>query len=132
MENAKGDLGDVLFRRARHVVTENARCVAFADALRGGDYKGAGGRMYESHASLRDDYEVSTSELDQLVEAARSIDGVYGSRMTGAGFGGCTITLCRPDAAEAVREALAKGAKGFGVDTLPFVTAATGGAAVVD
>ena len=132
VERAKDDLGDVLHRRARHVVTENARCVAFADALRSGDYKEAGGRMYESHASLRDDYEVSTPELDKLVEAARSVDGVYGSRMTGAGFGGCTITLCRPDAAEAVQDALAKAAKGFGVETLPFVTAATGGADVVD
>ncbi|MEM1011457.1 MAG: galactokinase [Planctomycetota bacterium] len=133
VEANKDALGDLLYRRARHVVAENERCLAFAEALRSGDYASAGERMYESHASLRDDYEVSTPELDGLVEAARGIDGVFGSRMTGGGFGGCTVTLCHPDAADAVRDGLAKAAKElFGVDTLPFVTAATVGAQVVD
>jgi galactokinase len=125
-------LGPDLLRRARHVVTENARCLAFADALRAGDFTSAGERMFESHASLRDDYEVSTPELDRLVEAARRTEGVFGSRMTGAGFGGCTVTLCRPDAAEALKSALASEAEAFGVETLPFVTTATDGAVVID
>jgi galactokinase len=126
-------LEDRLLRRARHVVSENERCQTFADALRAGDYEKAGEQMYASHSSLRDDYEVSTPELDHLVEAARGLDGVFGSRMTGAGFGGCTVTLCRPDHAAAVVEGLAKAAKtGFGVDTLPFVTSATDGAHIAD
>ncbi len=130
---AESDLGDVRHRRARHVVTENARCLAFADALKAGDYPGAGALMYESHASLRDDFEVSTPELDHLVEAARSMKGVFGSRMTGAGFGGSTVTLCRPDAVDSVIDGLTKAAKeGFGVKTMPFVTTATAGAEVVD
>jgi galactokinase len=71
--------------RARHVVGENARCVAFAAALRARDYAAAGTAMLASHASLRDDYEVSTPELDALVEMAARVPGVHGSRLTGAG-----------------------------------------------
>ena len=130
VDQAKEKLGDVPFRRARHVVTEIARVADFAQALDAKDYKSAGKAMYESHASLKDDYEVSTSELDALVEVARGVDGVYGSRMTGAGFGGCTVTLCRPDAVEAVREALQSEMKDkFGIDTLAFATEATAGGA---
>jgi galactokinase len=133
VEAIKDDLGDELFRRARHGTTENGRCLAFADALRAGDYAEAGQLMYASHESLSKDYEVSTPELDALVEAAREVDGVYGSRMTGGGFGGCTVTLCHADAADAAVAALAKAAKErFGVDTLPFVTRATRGASVLD
>ena len=64
--------------------------------------------MLESHASLRDDYEVSTPELDALVEIAMSVDGVYGSRMTGGGFGGCTVTLLRTEALPALTAAIAR------------------------
>lgn len=83
----------VIRRRARHVVTENARARAFAGALRAGDGRGAGALMDESHASLRDDFEVSSPELEQAVAALRSHDGVLGSRLTGAGFGGCAVAL---------------------------------------
>lgn len=86
-------LPEVVRRRARHIVHENARVLAFAQALRCKALDRAGGLMNESHASLRDDYEVSCPELDALVEAAWSAPGVYGSRMTGAGFGGCTVSL---------------------------------------
>ncbi|KAM9208309.1 galactokinase isoform 2-T2 [Dugong dugon] len=81
------------FRRARHVVGEIRRTAQAADALNRGDYRAFGRLMVESHHSLRDDFEVSCPELDQLVEAALSVPGVYGSRMTGGGFGGCTVTL---------------------------------------
>jgi galactokinase len=94
-----GAIGDpVTRRRARHVVTENARVLACADALRHGEVHAAGALMLESHASLRDDFEVSTPALDHLVNQLRSTPGVYGARLTGAGFGGCVVALCRPGA----------------------------------
>jgi galactokinase len=83
----------VLRRRARHVVTENARVLACADALRRGDAVAAGARMTESHASLRDDFEVSTEALDAAVARLASTPGVLGARLTGAGFGGCVVAL---------------------------------------
>lgn len=79
--------------RARHVINENGRTLAAAQALRDGDARRFGGLMTESHASLRDDYAVSSPELDTLVEAALTVPGTYGTRMTGGGFGGCTISL---------------------------------------
>lgn len=87
------------FRRARHVVGEIRRTAQAAAALSRGDYRAFGRLMVESHCSLRDDFEVSCPELDQLVEAALSVPGVYGSRMTGGGFGGCTVTLLEASAA---------------------------------
>lgn len=93
-------------RRARHVVTENARTLATAEALGAGDLARAGEAMFASHASLRDDYEVSCPELDELVACARTLDGVYGARMTGGGFGGCTVALVRSDAVASVTSAL--------------------------
>ncbi|MFO7899557.1 MAG: galactokinase, partial [Planctomycetota bacterium] len=87
------ELEPVIFRRVRHVVTENARVREAAGALREQNYLSMGVLMDASHDSLRDDYEVSCSELDTMVELAWSQRGVYGSRMTGGGFGGCTITL---------------------------------------
>lgn len=92
------------FRRARHVVGEIQRTAQAAAALRRGDYRAFGRLMVESHHSLRDDYEVSCPELDQLVEAALSAPGVYGSRMTGGGFGGCTVTLLEASAAPRVMQ----------------------------
>ncbi len=85
-------------RRARHVVSENARVLAFAAALESGDLKEAGNLMNQSHLSLSNDYEVSIEELDQLVSWLQGIDGVFGARMTGAGFGGCAVAISRPGA----------------------------------
>ncbi len=85
-------------RRARHVVSENDRCLRSVAALRVGDVAAFGRLMDESHQSLRDDYAVSCRELDLLVEAAHAVPGVLGSRMTGAGFGGCTVSLVRAEA----------------------------------
>jgi len=77
----------VTYRRAHHVITERQRTQTGAQALENKDYDEFGRLMYESHESLRKYFEVSCEELDQLVELARSVDGVFGSRMTGAGFG---------------------------------------------
>lgn len=82
-----------IVKRARHAITEIKRTTDAADALKAKDYKKMGELMIASHNSLRDDYEVSCPELDQLVELALQVDGVLGSRMTGGGFGGCTVTL---------------------------------------
>lgn len=93
LEQHRDALGEVDYRRCRHVVTEDERVLLAADALKTGDMVAFGKLMYESHASLRDDYEVSCDELNLLVEIASGIEGVYGARMTGGGFGGCTVNL---------------------------------------
>ena len=103
LEACRGQLDQVLFRRCRHVVTENARVLAAAVALTQGDLDGFGRLMQASHASLRDDYEVSCRELDELVRIAERIEGVLGTRMTGGGFGGCTVSLVRSDSVERFR-----------------------------
>jgi galactokinase len=99
-------LPGVVRNRCRHVVTENARTLAAADALSAGNLPLMGKLMSESHISLRDDYEVSCEELDVAVDIATGQPGVYGSRMTGGGFGGCTVTLVDTDAAGRVAEAV--------------------------
>ncbi|XP_038159116.1 galactokinase [Cyprinodon tularosa] len=103
LQEARERLGDVTYRRARHVVEEIERTVQAAEALKRGAYQEFGRLMVESHNSLRDLYEVSCRELDELVSAAMEVEGVFGSRMTGGGFGGCTVTLLQ---AHAVDEAI--------------------------
>ncbi|XP_055634467.1 galactokinase-like isoform X2 [Toxorhynchites rutilus septentrionalis] len=96
---------EVLLRRARHVITEIKRTAFAAEMLKANNFEQMGKLMTESHKSLRDDFEVSCHELDILVEAALGAPGVLGSRMTGGGFGGCTVTLLRKDSIEdAVKE----------------------------
>ncbi len=112
---------------ARHVITENARVLQFAAAMEARDPVAAGACMYQSHDSLRGEYRVSCEELDLLVEAAKIIPGVYGSRMTGGGFGGCTVTLCRRDAAVDVIKGL--GARAGKHAIRPFVATPVGPAA---
>ena len=107
LAEAKGQLDPETFRRARHVVTENARVLEAADAMRDADSARLGALMDRSHASLRDDYEVSSGALDVFVEAARAQPGCHGARMTGAGFGGCAVALVDADRAEVVAEAAA-------------------------
>ncbi|KAF1374305.1 hypothetical protein PFLUV_G00248620 [Perca fluviatilis] len=98
LEEARDRLDDVTCRRARHVIEEIERTVRAAEALKRGAYKEFGKLMVESHNSLRDLYEVSCRELDELVCAAMEVEGVFGSRMTGGGFGGCTVTLLQAHA----------------------------------
>ena len=110
-EEIKGNragLPPPLHRRARHVVSENRRALRAADALREGDFGTLGSLLYESHQSLRRDFGVSTPELDALVEIASGLPGVLGSRLTGAGFGGCTITVVRREALGEAGDALAR------------------------
>jgi len=87
--------------RARHVITENMRVRAFVDAVQANDLIAMGALMQESHVSLRDDYEVSIPEIDVLVDALINTKGVFGARMTGGGFGGCVVALCRPGSLDA-------------------------------
>ena len=102
-------LPEPIRRRCRHIVTENERTLDAARALRAGDLAEMGRLMYESHYSLRDDYEVSSPELDVLVELARGLPGVLGARMTGGGFGGSTVSLVRREALEDFERALSEG-----------------------
>jgi galactokinase len=124
-------MSPVSYKRARHAVTEIIRTEAGAKALIKNDYNEFGRLMYESHQSLCQDFEVSCKELDQLVELARSVDGVYGSRMTGGGFGktkrfeifvliiglfshigGCTVTLVKKSCVQKCIETIQKGYDG--------------------
>ena len=93
LEQFGRDLPAVVYSRCRHVITENARVLAAAEALEQHDLHRFGQLMAQSHRSLRDDYEVSSKELDLMVELAGMADGVYGARMTGGGFGGCTVNI---------------------------------------
>jgi galactokinase len=97
-EEAESSMPPIAVRRARHVVTENARVVEFVASCREGAVERMGELFEASHRSLQHDYEVSCDELDFLVDAALGIEGVYGARMTGGGFGGCTVNLMRPAA----------------------------------
>jgi len=101
-------LEPVVFRRVRHVVTENARVLEAVTAMRQQNHLALGALMDASHDSLRGDYEVSCPELDALVEIAWEQGGVYGSRMTGGGFGGCTISLVAADKIDAFCENVAR------------------------
>ena len=92
--------------RARHVISENERVLAFRDACIRHDKPEMGSLFYRSHKSMRDDYEISCEEIDFLVETAMAFDGCYGARMTGGGFGGCTVNLLRTDAVEGFRSAI--------------------------
>eukprot|EP01135_Chromosphaera_perkinsii_P005234 Nk52_evm3s327 gene=Nk52_evmTU3s327 len=112
LDSVKDQLDPIVYRRARHVIGENQRCMDATEALRAGKLARFGELMVASHNSLRDDFEVSCPELDQLVELAVPVEGVFGSRMTGGGFGGCTVTLLKAEAVDACIAAINKGYKG--------------------
>ncbi len=99
---------EVRQRRAKHAVYENQRTLKAVDALKANDIETFGKLMNASHVSLRDDYEVTGIELDTLVETAWNVEGVIGSRMTGAGFGGCTVSLVKDEAIENFKEQVGK------------------------
>lgn len=126
-------LPDVVFRRARHVVTENRRVLDMAAALERGDLACAGRLLAESHRSLRDDYEVSSPELDALVEAAMAAPGCFGARLTGAGFGGCIVSLVADDAvADFARYVSQAYRERMGRQALVYVTNADDGVGLVN
>jgi len=97
---------ETIFRRVKHIVTENDRVLQTVRALEAGDIDAIGNHLYASHKSLRDDFEVSCGELDMIVGILSGIDGVAGARLTGAGFGGCVIALVQDESIAAVRSAL--------------------------
>lgn len=104
-ETHKGAIqSEVRVRRAKHAVYENQRTIRAVEALKKNDLKLFGELMNASHVSLRDDYEVSCEEIDVLVEEAWKVEGVIGSRITGGGFGGCTVSIVRDEAVDAFRE----------------------------
>jgi galactokinase len=109
LEAHKGLLPAAILPRARHVVTEISRTQRAAAALEAADLVAFGVLMGESHASLRDDYEVSVPEIDALVEIASALPGCYGSRITGGGFGGSTVSLVSVGAVDAFAASLAAG-----------------------
>ena len=126
---AAGTLDASTFARCAHVVAENGRTLAAAACLRQGDLPALGALMDQSHADLRDRFEVSCAELDAMVAAARALPGCYGSRMTGAGFGGCAVSLVAADAVDAFVPALqAAYAEAAGRTPPVLVTAAAAGA----
>jgi galactokinase len=133
LESAGKELSDVVFRRCRHVISENARATDAATKLAHEEYEDVGDLMVQSHNSLRDDYEVSVSELDFLVEEAMKVKGVYGARMTGAGFGGCIVALTQPRAVESLTDHLLRTYEArFHKRPVVFATTATAGASVLE
>ncbi len=107
LEVGRGELDETTFRRARHVVSENARTLAAVQAMRESDLVHLGREMLASHVSLRDDFEVSHPEIDALVECITGVIGSYGgARMTGGGFGGCVVAVLPHKRVSAVQEAL--------------------------
>lgn len=127
-----GGLSDLVLRRCRHVISENARAESFAAALEAGRTADLGPLMAASHDSLRDDYEVSCAELDSLVELARQAPGVVGARMTGGGFGGCTVNLVEAGQVDAFTAQVSAGyAQIHGRPPRIFTTEPADGARVV-
>jgi len=135
LERARGKLDPVVYRRARHVISEIERTTHAAEGVRASNWPTVGQLMYASHASLRDDYEVSCPELDALVDIALSIGpngGVHGCRMTGGGFGGCTVALVQASRVAAVSDRVAaEYEKQTGIKPTLFVSRPAAGATVL-
>ena len=135
LAKARNKLEQVIYRRARHVISENARTLQTAREIRNGNWEKAGQLMYESHDSLRYDYEVSCPELDCLVEIAKNIgpeNGVWGCRMTGGGFGGCTVSLVQKRClADISRRFKLQYRKATGIEPSLFVSRPAAGASII-
>jgi galactokinase len=132
LDRCREGMPEVIFRRCRHVITENARVQAAATALKERDMRRFGALMDQSHLSLRDDFEVSCKELNLMVELARGKRGVYGARMTGGGFGGCTVNLVHADAVDEFEDAIRRdyaNATGWQPDVYVCVAVDAAGAA---
>jgi galactokinase len=135
LESAKAKMDDIVFRRARHVIGEIERTIHAAEGIKASNWPSVGQLMYASHQSLRDDYEVSCKELDAIVEIAEGIGikgGIFGCRMTGGGFGGCTIALVQTEQIEAISAKFATDYKAkTGIEATIFVTRPAAGATIV-
>ena len=133
LERNRSELGEVVYRRCRHVVTENNRVLRAAEALDRGNLREFGRLMGESHRSMRDDFEISCAELDLLVDLAGKQKRIYGARMTGGGFGGCTINLVEAEEVEAFRGAISRGyQEATGRPAKIYVSEAAAGAGEVE
>ena len=132
-EKYQAQLPEIIARRARHVISENYRVQVGVQALREGNFSAFGQLMIESHRSLKNDYEVSCAELDLLVDLALKQEGVLGARMTGAGFGGCTVNLLKRDYVDVFMEKIKKEYKKItGINPDVYLTAPSGGAKVIE
>lgn len=135
LERAKNKMDDVVYRRARHVIGEIERTVHAAEGVRASNWPAVGQLMYASHYSLRDDYEVSCTELDAVVEIAESVGikgGVYGCRMTGGGFGGCCVALVKASAVEDITRKISADYKvKNGIDATIFSSRPASGTLIV-
>jgi galactokinase len=131
LEAHRADLPAQTYLRCHHVISENERVMKTVQALQSGDMAIVGKCMAESHRSLKEDYEVSSVELDAMVSAAHALPGVIGARMTGGGFGGCTINLVRMDAVDNFKQAVgAVYRKATGIE--PEIYVSTAGAGVTE
>jgi galactokinase len=133
LESVAGEIPPVPLRRALHVVTEDERVEKFIAASAAGNLREMGDLFVASHRSLQKDYEVSCEELDALVDTALGIPGVFGARMTGGGFGGCTVNLVLPEAAPVFQNAITRAYKSrFGIDPQVYVCKPSEGAGEVE
>ena len=132
LERAMPAMPKVIARRVRHVVTEDERVILFVSACQRGDVERMGQLMVESHVSLQHDYEVSAPELDFLVDTAIGVEGVLGARMTGGGFGGCTVNLLRQGTSKRFRSTITHAyQERFGIVPQIFLCRPSGGAGEV-
>ncbi|MCL4194840.1 MAG: galactokinase, partial [Thermoguttaceae bacterium] len=131
-EQRAGQLPEITCRRARHVITENLRVERAVDAMQRGDAAALGELMNESHASLQEDYEVSSDALNAMVDAARKHPACFGARMTGAGFGGCAVAIIKAEASDDFASRVAADyQQATGHSPAVYVTGATPGAEAV-
>jgi galactokinase len=132
LEAKRRKLPELIYRRCRHIVTENARVLEAERALEAGDLAACGRAMNASHVSMQKDFEITCPEVDMLVGLAQTVKGVYGSRMTGGGFGGCTVSLVEASAVEKASHILTDGYRiGIGRDVELFVCAPSDGAGLI-
>jgi galactokinase len=128
LEMNDGLLNNQLYQRARHVISANQRVMDAVETLKSGDSPALGQLMNESHTSMRDDFEISRDEMDQMVDIAQSLPGCYGARMTGGGFGGCAIALVDEDQVEGFQEEIVgEYQKETGLEAKVYITNATNG-----
>jgi galactokinase len=133
LQEHKSSLDNIVYRRCKYVIEENERVLAACNNLMKGDFDSFGKLMYQSHAGLRDEYEVSCAELDILVNGASAISGVFGSRMMGAGFGGCTINLVFNDKMDDFEEKITKVFRDrLRTDPVLYITKITEGTAILN
>jgi galactokinase len=132
LEAKRRKLPDLVYRRCRHIVTENGRVLEAERALEAGDFVACGRAMNASHLSMQKDFEITCPEVDMLAGLAQTVQGVYGSRMTGGGFGGCTISLVEASAVDKASHILTDGYRiATGLDTDIFVCAPSDGAGLI-